>query len=545
MSSLLEQAFVDAKALKEAALKNAEATIVDKYSTEVKETLNKILEQDELGLGAPAAGMDPMGAAPAPAAGGDAAEDVPLGAAEGEELCACDDEGQETKIKINFDELAETLQRLEEELDEDTLEEDEEIELTEDDSDDEADKGAEVDYSAGVTDEKGDPAGAEAATLQANTEAEKELDEEFDMDSLVDAIMEKISLDEADDEPKTPEEKETAAKTSPKDKLNKGDFLPDDVQDELDESHCAGNRKEEDELDESHCAGNRKEEEELEEEEAPRKDPRAPRKIAKDPRGYMNAANDREFCRRNPNDPKCFYTKDSPTVAKDKKMARSYPQPTAGGPQGFGESYDADELIDAIMEKLTVDMGADLSGWAGRRAEDKMYEMEKALASRRSTGLEQETHLGRGMADRTDTDPQTELEDLKQAQEELVFENNQLKEKLQNYENVVEQLKESVTDVNLSNARLLYTNRVLRNTSLNERQKQKVAEAISKAGSVPEAKTIFETLQSTVESTPKRGPQSLSETINRRSSILRASNYSEAKKADPIADRMKKLAGIN
>ena len=43
MSSLLEQAFVDAKALKEAALKNAEATIVDKYSTEVKETLNKIL----------------------------------------------------------------------------------------------------------------------------------------------------------------------------------------------------------------------------------------------------------------------------------------------------------------------------------------------------------------------------------------------------------------------------------------------------------------------------------------------------------------------
>ena len=76
MSSLLEQAFVDAKALKEAALKNAEATIVDKYSTEVKETLNKILEQDELGLGAPAAGMDPMGAAPAPAAGGDAAEDI-------------------------------------------------------------------------------------------------------------------------------------------------------------------------------------------------------------------------------------------------------------------------------------------------------------------------------------------------------------------------------------------------------------------------------------------------------------------------------------
>ena len=153
--------------------------------------------------------------------------------------------------------------------------------------------------------------------------------------------------------------------------------------------------------------------------------------------------------------------------------------------------------------------------------------MEKELAHRRNTEL------------------QDELNDLKQAQEELVFENSQLKEKLQNYENVVEQLKESVTDVNLSNARLLYTNRVLRNTSLNERQKDKVVEAISKAGSVPEAKTIFETLQSTVESTPKRGPQSLSETINRRSSILRASSRSETKTVDPLSDRMKKLAGIN
>ena len=37
-----------AKALKEAAMKNAEATIIDKYSAEVKSTLNQLLEQDEL-----------------------------------------------------------------------------------------------------------------------------------------------------------------------------------------------------------------------------------------------------------------------------------------------------------------------------------------------------------------------------------------------------------------------------------------------------------------------------------------------------------------
>ena len=35
MSSMLEQAVIDAAALKEVALKNAEATVVEKYSTEV------------------------------------------------------------------------------------------------------------------------------------------------------------------------------------------------------------------------------------------------------------------------------------------------------------------------------------------------------------------------------------------------------------------------------------------------------------------------------------------------------------------------------
>ena len=198
-----------------------------------------------------------------------------------------------------------------------------------------------------------------------------------------------------------------------------------------------------------------------------------------------------------------------------------------GGEGPVDESFEmSDDIIDSIVEELTVDMGASLSGWAGRSSESMKWEMEKALAQRRST------------------DMQDELETLKKAQEELVFENNHLNEKLSNYEQAVGQLKENLQQVNLSNARLLYTNRILRNTSLNERQKNKVVEAISNAGSVTEARTIFDTLQSTVESTPKRGPQSLGEAITRRSSVIRASRH-ESTPSDPISDRLKKLAGIN
>jgi len=50
MSSLLEEAIVDAKALKEAALKNAETAVLEKYSGDVKKALDTLLEQDEMGL---------------------------------------------------------------------------------------------------------------------------------------------------------------------------------------------------------------------------------------------------------------------------------------------------------------------------------------------------------------------------------------------------------------------------------------------------------------------------------------------------------------
>ena len=50
MSSLLEEAIVDAKALKEAALKNAETAVLEKYSAEVKGALSTLLEQDATGL---------------------------------------------------------------------------------------------------------------------------------------------------------------------------------------------------------------------------------------------------------------------------------------------------------------------------------------------------------------------------------------------------------------------------------------------------------------------------------------------------------------
>jgi len=108
MSSLLEEAIVDAKALKEAALKNAEDAVLEKYSGEVRKALDTLLEQDEMGLEEDAPdGEDLM----------EFTEEVPFAFAN-EEIGA---PKAEEIVEIDFDALKARLEEEEEVVEEDAL----------------------------------------------------------------------------------------------------------------------------------------------------------------------------------------------------------------------------------------------------------------------------------------------------------------------------------------------------------------------------------------------------------------------------------------
>jgi ribosomal protein S17E len=47
MSSMLDQAIIDATALREAAIKSAEQAVVEKYSTEIKEAVEQLMEEND------------------------------------------------------------------------------------------------------------------------------------------------------------------------------------------------------------------------------------------------------------------------------------------------------------------------------------------------------------------------------------------------------------------------------------------------------------------------------------------------------------------
>ena len=76
---------------------------------------------------------------------------------------------------------------------------------------------------------------------------------------------------------------------------------------------------------------------------------------------------------------------------------------------------------------------------------------------------------------------------------------------------VVLVLEKKLEKSSLDNVKLLYQNKALTSDSLNERQKQSLAESIVKAESIEEAKVIFETLQNTVGSTSRKSQPKFTE----------------------------------
>ena len=105
MSSLLEEAIVDAKALKEAALKNAENVVLEKYSGEVKKALDTLLEQEELEEGGEDETLTEF------------TDDVPY-AFQNEEL---DEAPEDEIVEINFTELKKRLEEEDEVVEEEDL----------------------------------------------------------------------------------------------------------------------------------------------------------------------------------------------------------------------------------------------------------------------------------------------------------------------------------------------------------------------------------------------------------------------------------------
>ena len=194
-----------------------------------------------------------------------------------------------------------------------------------------------------------------------------------------------------------------------------------------------------------------------------------------------------------------------------------------------------EELVD-ILEELTLDMEPTKSGWLQRPDSSVEHEIDIL-----QTKVEEPLDVTELEEEKEDEDLSEALKTLENAENKIY----RLEKKANRYKQMLLQAKDTLFEVNLQNAKLLYTNQTLVDGSLNERQKDKIVEAIMKSGSVEETKTIFEALQGTVGARPnnrKVAPKSLSEAVERRSTTL---PRRVEKDSHSYSDRMKILAGIN
>jgi hypothetical protein len=115
-------------------------------------------------------------------------------------------------------------------------------------------------------------------------------------------------------------------------------------------------------------------------------------------------------------------------------------------------------------------------------------------------------------------------------------------EELKEAYNTIKSLRSDLNEVNLLNAKLLYTNKIFRAKTLTESQKVKVLGAFDKAGTVKETKLVFETLN---EGLKTKKTSMIKESLGSASRVSRSVN---AKKpiieTDPMVARFQKLAGL-
>ena len=124
---------------------------------------------------------------------------------------------------------------------------------------------------------------------------------------------------------------------------------------------------------------------------------------------------------------------------------------------------------------------------------------------------------------------------------------HEIRSELKEYKTAVRFLKDKLHEVNILNAKLLFTNKLFKEFALDNNQKLKVVETFDRTQSTREIKLVYSTLAEQFadnNSTPKRNP--IRESASSKSGSTKPSPKSRKviTEESSVADRFKKLAGI-
>ena len=211
--------------------------------------------------------------------------------------------------------------------------------------------------------------------------------------------------------------------------------------------------------------------------------------------------------------------------------------------EGLDDEIDlSEEMLDSLVsELLNVDMSPELQGWSslGSAYNSTEEANNNAIAAASAAHLSEDGEELEEEASSVSTESDVDLYEGR-----IMNLNVSVKE----LKSLLQEAKVQLRKMNLANAKLVYQNKALGSTSLNERQKHQIVEAVSRANSVEETEVLFATIQNAVGVSQSRNssrPQTLREAISRPTSLLLSSQKESKAPNDPRMDRMLRLAGLD
>ena len=156
----------------------------------------------------------------------------------------------------------------------------------------------------------------------------------------------------------------------------------------------------------------------------------------------------------------------------------------------YNENYEMDE--DLNLEAIIRELESDLDEPEMAEPEMEEPEMEEPMAEgeyEMPEDIEEDMNIDEIIESILREEDEEDVPAAK-ADDEV----EAVKEELEEAYNTVRQLKSIINEVNLLNAKLLYTNKLFRNFELSENQKMKVIENFDRAGNTREVKLVFSTL---------------------------------------------------
>ncbi len=202
---------------------------------------------------------------------------------------------------------------------------------------------------------------------------------------------------------------------------------------------------------------------------------------------------------------------------------------------------DEDLDLEAVIRELEQEI-AEADGEVV--SEDDETVSEEELDEYSGTKAEKRAKDGNVVRQNEETVSEDESEEEEDSDEDKNEHVDQLQSELSEYKEAITYLRDKLHEVNILNAKLLYTNRLFREFGLSNDQKLKIVETFDRAQTTREIKLVYSTL---AESFKDTGFVTKKSTVKESASRKTGTTAPQKKiitEEDQIASRFQKLAGI-